>query len=114
MEDIKNKYNQINVQKTIDSRIAYNKVLNLKKKYFKHNDNSNEHEIINNFKSNRINTSSNIYKIENTGKISMTNKSWNKKNNLSLQNNDNLNKHLYYSEKKENQTSNKAKKLIIR
>ena len=101
MEDIKNKYNQINVQKKIDSRIAYNKVLNLKKKYFKQNDNSNEHEIINNnFKSNRINTSSNIYKIENTGKISMTNKSWNKKNNLSLQNDDNLNRHLYYSEKK--------------
>ena len=100
MEDIKNKYNQINVQKTIDSRIAYNKVLNLKKKYFKQNDNSNENEIINNFKNYRTNTSSNGYKIENTGQISMTNKSWNKKNNLSLKNDDNLNKHLCYSEKK--------------
>ena len=111
MEDIKNKYNQINVQKTIDSRIAYNKVLNLKKKYFKQNGNSNEHEIINNFKSNRINTSSNIYKIENTGKISMTNKSWNKKNNLSLQNNDNLNKHLYYSEKKRKPNFKQSKEI---
>jgi hypothetical protein len=100
MEDIKNKYNQINFQKTIDSRIAYNKVLNLKKKYFKQNDNSNEHEIINNFKNYRANTSSNIYKNENIDKISMTNKSWNKKNNLLLQKDDNLNEHLYNSEKK--------------
>jgi hypothetical protein len=100
MEDIKNKYNQINYQKTIDSRIAYNKVLNLKKKYFKQNDNSNEHEIINNFKNYRANTSSNIYKNENIDIISMTNKSWNKKNNLLLQKDDNLNEHLYNSEKK--------------
>ena len=34
MEDIKNKYNQINVQKTIDSRIAYNKVFKFEKKIF--------------------------------------------------------------------------------
>ena len=100
MEDIKNKYNQINFQKTIDSRIAYNKVLNLKKKYFKQNDNLNELEIINNFKNYRANTSSNIYKNENIDKISMTNKSWNKKNNLLLQKDDNLNNHLYNSEKK--------------
>jgi hypothetical protein len=112
MEDIKNKYNQINFQKTIDSRIAYNKVLNLKKKYFKQkNDNSNELEIINNFKNNRINTSSNIYKIENPDKISMTTKSWNKKTNLTLQKDDNLNEHLYYSEKKRKSNFKKSKEI---
>ena len=98
MEDIKNKYNQINFQKTIDSRIAYNIVLKLKNKYFKQNENLYEHEI-NNTKNNRINTVSSIYKIENTNKISMPNKSWNKKNNLSLQKDGNLNENLYNSEK---------------
>ena len=111
MEDLKNKYNQINIQKTIDSRIAYNKVLNLKKKYFKQNEDSNDHEIINNVKSNRINTSNNEYKIENTNKISMTNKSWNKKNNLSLQKDDNLNGHLYNSEKKRKLSYKKSKEI---
>ena len=111
MEDLKNKYNQINIQKTIDSRIAYNKVLNLKKKYFKQNEDSNDHEIINNVKSNRLNTSNNEYKIENTNKISMTNKSWNKKNNLSLQKDDNLNGHLYNSEKKRKLSYKKSKEI---
>ena len=95
IESLKKKYNKLNYQKQIINKNTYKKILNLKKKYF------NEHNKISNTESNIniINNKSikktiiNTYKIETTDKISMINKSWNKKinNNLEEKNHKNIN-----------------------
>ena len=78
IENLKNKYNKINFQKQINSKIVYKKILNLKNKYFK------ENKKVVNTENNINNYINNNFKIQSTDKISMINKSWNKKHGLNL------------------------------
>ena len=90
METLKNKYNKINFQKQINSKIVYKKILKLKEKYF--NENNKVSNTENNLILEKNNKNDNLFKIESTDKITMINKSWNKKPNLNLRlfSNDNL------------------------
>ena len=76
MESLKKKYNRLNYQKQINSKIAYNMILKLKKKYFNENNKIENNE--DNIKD------KNLFKVESIDKITMTNKSWNKKPNYNL------------------------------
>ena len=90
IENLKNKYNKLNFQKQINSKFVYKKILKLKKKYFSENNKVSNTE--NNLNSDKNNKNNNFFKIESTDKITMINKSWNKKPNLNLRlySNDNL------------------------
>ena len=98
IESLKNKFNQINLEKKINTKMTYNKLLNLKKKYLNHhNKRSNSGSNIFTFNTNKSNNLASLYKIESTDKITMINKSWNKNNNLLIQTNNDLNNNLYIS-----------------
>ena len=90
IENLKRKYNKLNFQKQINSKIVYKKILKLKEKYFSENNKVSSAE--NNLNSEKNNKNINLFKIESTDKITMINKSWNKKPNLNLRlySNDNL------------------------
>ena len=90
IENLKRKYNKLNFQKQINSKIVYKKILKLKEKYFNGNNKVSNTE--NNLNSEKNNKNINLFKIESTDKITMINKSWNKKPNLNLRlySNDNL------------------------
>lgn len=84
IENLKKKYNKINFEKQINSKIVYKKILRLKNKYFSENNknnNNNNNKIINT--ENNTNNN-NKFQIESTDKITMINKSWNKKQSLDL------------------------------
>jgi hypothetical protein len=83
IENLKKKYNKINYEKKINDKMIYNKILKLKNKYMNDDDN-----IISNTISN-INRNNMNFQIESTDKISMINKSWNKKN-LKIQTNNTM------------------------
>ena len=101
IENLKKKYNKLNFKKQINSKIAYKKILRLKNKYFSEN-NKNNNKIINTENNNIKNN--NKFQIESTDKITMINKSWNKKQSLDLllQSNNNSDRHYntYRSNKK--------------
>ena len=101
IENLKKKYNKLNFEKQINSKIAYKKILRLKNKYFSENNKSNN-KIINTENYNIKNN--NKFQIESTDKITMINKSWNKKQSLDLllQSNNNSIRHYntYRSDKK--------------
>ena len=82
IESLKKKYNKLNYQKQINNINTYKKILTLKKKYFNENNKiSNTEYIIG--EENKI-KNKNMYKIETTDKISMINKSWNKKKSYNI------------------------------
>jgi hypothetical protein len=83
IENLKKKYNKINYEKKINDKMIYNKILKLKNKYMNDDDN-----IISNTISN-INRNNMNFQIESTDKMSMINKSWNKKN-LKIQTNNTM------------------------
>lgn len=102
MEILKKKNNQLNLQKIINSKIEFNKMMNLKKQYLKQMNirSKTEHSLNPNKDSNRLNdNSASLYKIENTDKISMINKSRNKNINLLIQTINNFDETLYISKK---------------
>ena len=97
IENLKHKYNQINLQKKINSKMTYNKILYLKNKYFKSDkkDTNLQYNSIKNVKNNNKLNSYSLYKIESTDKISMINKSWNKNSNLIIQTKENINENIF-------------------
>ena len=102
MEILKKKNNQMNLQKIINSKIEFNRMLNLKKQYLKQMNlrSKTEHTLNPNKDSNKLNdNSSSLYKIENTDKISMINKSRNKNINLLIQTINNFDETIYISKK---------------
>jgi hypothetical protein len=102
MEILKKKNYQLNLQKIINSKIEFNRMLNLKKQYLKQMDirSKTEHTLNPNKDSNKLNDySSSLYKIENTDKISMINKSRNKNINLLIETINNFDETIYISKK---------------
>lgn len=79
IENLKKKYNKLSLQKQINEKNIYKKILKLKGKYLNDKNKTTKTEnnlnIINNYQVKKVNS----YTIENTDKIAMINKSWNKK-----------------------------------
>ena len=117
MEILKKKNNQLNLQKIINSKIEFNRMLNLKKQYLKQMNirSKTEHTLNPNKDNNKLNdNSSSVYKIENTDKISMINKSRNKNINLLIETINNFDETIYISKKQKMklQKSNEIKYQI--
>ena len=117
MEILKKKNNQLNLQKIINSKIEFNRMLNLKKQYLKQMNirSKTEHTLNPNKDKNKLNdNSSSVYKIENTDKISMINKSRNKNINLLIETINNFDETIYISKKQKMklQKSNEIKYQI--
>ena len=86
IENLKKKYNRMNLQQKLNLRNTYNKILNLKKKYNTkvNNNNDNIQMIITEPNNDNITKSNNNFLIQQTDKLTLINKSLDKKSNSKL------------------------------
>ena len=82
-ENLKKKYNRMNLQQKLNLRNTYNKILNLKTKYNTkvNNNNDNIQKIITEPNDDNITKSNNNFLIQQTDKLTLINKSLDKKSN---------------------------------